>query len=71
VAIILPFGVLDVLSSALGVQPWMLWTGAVGFVQHTQNVALGEVIAFLPEPMLIWLLVALVKTRHYPRGTNV
>jgi hypothetical protein len=60
-ALSLPFGVIDVLSSALGVQPWVLWTGAAGIVQHIQNAALGEVIAFLPEPMLLWLLVALVR----------
>lgn len=61
-ALSLPFGVLDVLSSALGVEPWMFWTGAAGVVQHIQNAALGEIIAFLPEPMLIWLLFALLKT---------
>lgn len=55
----LPFGVLDVLSSSLGVEPWFLWTGATGIIQHIQNAGIGEIIAFAPEPMLIWLLVAL------------
>jgi hypothetical protein len=55
----LPFGVLDVLSSALGIQPWFLWTGATGFTANLQNVALGEFVAFMPEPMLIWLLIGL------------
>lgn len=57
----LPFGVVDVLSSSLGIQPWMLWTGAAGVMQHIQNTALGEAIAFAPEPMILWLIVALVR----------
>ena len=56
-----PFGAIDVLSSALGIQPWMLWTGAAGLLQHLQNAALGEMIAFLPEPMILWLVIALVR----------
>jgi hypothetical protein len=58
----LPFGVLDVLSSALGIQPWFLWTGATGLIANLQNVALGEFVAFMPEPMLIWLLIGLRNT---------
>jgi len=55
----LPFGVFDVLSSAIGVRSWFLWTGAQGVIQHTQNTLLAEGIAFLPEPMIIWLFLAL------------
>lgn len=55
----LPLGVLDVFSSAVGVDPFMSWTGAAGLVRHVQNTGLAEVVAFLPEPMLFWLLRAL------------
>lgn len=56
----LPFGVFDVLSSAVGVAPYFLWTGAAGIWIHIQNVGLAEAIGFLPEPMLLVLVVALV-----------
>lgn len=56
----LPFGIFDVLSSAVGVAPYFLWTGAVDLVAHVQNVALAEAIGFLPEPMLYVLVIALV-----------
>jgi hypothetical protein len=56
----LPFGVFDVLSSAVGVAPYFLWTGAAGVLVHVQNVALAEAIGFLPEPMIYVLIVALV-----------
>lgn len=56
----LPFGIFDVLSSAVGVAPYFVWTGAAGIVAHVQNVALAECIGFLPEPMLFVLVVALV-----------
>jgi hypothetical protein len=56
----LPFGIFDVLSSAVGVAPYFVWTGAAGIVAHVQNVALAEAIGFLPEPMLLVLVVALV-----------
>lgn len=55
----LPFGVFDVLSSAVGVAPYFVWTGAAGVLAHVQNVALAECIGFLPEPMLVVLSVAL------------
>lgn len=54
------FGVFDVLSSAVGVAPYFGWTGAAGTLAHVQNVALAEVIGFLPEPMIYILIVALV-----------
>ena len=56
----LPFGIFDVLSSAVGVAPYFVWTGAAGIWAHVQNVALAEAIGFLPEPMLFVLVVALV-----------
>lgn len=56
----LPFGIFDVLSSAIGVAPYFTWTGAVNLVAHIQNVALAEAIGFLPEPMIFVLVVALV-----------
>lgn len=59
-ALALPFGVFDVLSSAIGVAPYMAWTGATGLLAHVQNTALGELIAFTPEPMIVWLSIALI-----------
>lgn len=56
----LPFGVFDVLSSAVGVAPYFVWTSAIGVVAHLQNVVLAEAIGFLPEPMIYVLIVALV-----------
>lgn len=56
----LPFGIFDVLSSAVGVAPYFLWTGLAGTLAHVQNVALAECIGFLPEPMIYILIVALV-----------
>lgn len=61
----LPFGVLDVLSSALGIAPLLVWTGARGGIAVVQNVGLAEVLAFAPEPMLVLLLTAL---RNVLRG---
>lgn len=61
----LPFGVVDVLSSTIGVAPFFAWTGASGAVAHVQNTGLAELVAFLPEPMLVWLIVAL---RNVLRG---
>lgn len=61
----LPFGVFDVFSSAVGLGPWFVWTGAAGVAAHVQNTALAELVAFLPEPMILWLLVAL---RNVLRG---
>jgi hypothetical protein len=55
----LPFGVFDVLSSAVGVAPYFAWTGLTGIQAHGQNVLLAELIGFLPEQMIMWLLVTL------------
>lgn len=55
----LPFGIFDVFSSAVGIGPYFVWTGAAGVVAHVQNVTLAEAVGFLPEPMIFVLLVAL------------
>lgn len=56
----LPFGVGDVLSSAIGVAPYFLWTGASGFYAHAQNTAIAEFVSVAPERMIVLLCVALV-----------
>lgn len=53
----LPFGVFDVLSSAVGIAPWLVWTGAEGSFAHLLSVIIAEVIGFLPERMIMWLAV--------------
>lgn len=53
----LPFGIFDVLSSAVGVAPWLAWTGAAGAGANLQNVIIAEAIGFLPERMIMWLFV--------------
>lgn len=55
----LPFGIFDVLSSAVGIGPWLAWTGATGTAAHVQNVIAAELIGFLPERMIMWLVVVL------------
>jgi hypothetical protein len=57
----LPFGVFDVLSSAIGMEPYMLWTGMIAPTSHVQNTVLAELVAFLPERMIWYLLIALLK----------
>ncbi|MBK9943661.1 MAG: hypothetical protein IPP13_18800 [Kouleothrix sp.] len=61
----LPFGVFDVLSSAVGVAPWLSWTGAAGVPAHIQNTFAAEIIGFLPERMIMWLLLV---ARNVLRG---
>lgn len=58
----LPFGAFDVYSSAYGLSSWMEWTKLEGIAAHVQNVGLGEILAFMPEPMIFFLLVLLVRT---------
>lgn len=53
----LPFGIFDVLSSTVGVGPWLSWTGATGAGANIQNVIAAEIIGFLPEQMIMWLVV--------------
>ena len=61
----MPFGIFDVLSSAVGVSTWLGWTGATGVLAHVQNVVAAEIIGFLPERMLLYLAVVL---RNVIRG---
>jgi len=56
----LPFGVLDVLSSAIGITPHMLWLNVIGLELDTWRTLGGLLVAFLPEPMILWLWIALV-----------
>ncbi|MBL0830564.1 hypothetical protein JK320_25440 [Klebsiella pneumoniae] len=58
-ALSLPFALADVLSSALGVAPYFLWTGATGFYAHAQNTAIAEFVSVAPERMIVLLFVAL------------
>lgn len=55
----LPFGMFDVYSSAAGMASWMEWTRLSGLPAAAQNTLLGEALAFLPEPMLFWLITLL------------
>lgn len=55
----LPFGVYDVLSSATGMESYMLWTGVAPPASYGQNTLLAELVAFLPERMIWFLLVAM------------
>ncbi len=61
----LPFGIFDTLSSAVGVAPYTTWIATTGIQTHVLNVVLAEIIGFLPEQMIMWLLVAL---RNVVRG---
>jgi hypothetical protein len=56
----LPFGVLDVLSSAIGVTPYLAWSGFTGIELDTFRTMAGLLVAFLPERMLFFLVLALV-----------
>lgn len=56
-AMSLPFGVFDVLSSAVGIAPWLAWTGLTGDAANVQNVIAAEIIGFLPERMIMWLAI--------------
>lgn len=61
-AIVLPFGTIDTLTSALGFMEWGLALGLpVGLSLHVGSTLLAEIIAFLPEPMLVWLTAALLR----------
>lgn len=55
----LPFGVYDVLSSASSMEPYMLWTGVEVPASYGQNTLLAELVAFLPERMIWYLLLAM------------
>lgn len=59
ILISVPFGVLDVYSGALGIQFWLEWTGLEGIAMYVQNTLLAMAVAFLPERMIVWLLIGL------------
>lgn len=61
-AIVLPFGIADTLTSTLGFLEWALALGLpIGLSLSIGVTLLAEVIAFLPEPMLVWLGAALLR----------
>ena len=58
-AVVLPFGLADTFTSALGLLGWGLTLGLpVGLPLSVGATLLAEAIAFVPEPMLIWLALA-------------
>jgi hypothetical protein len=60
-AIVLPFGVFDTGSSALG---FLVWADGLGLAWTTTTISvstlLAEAIAFIPEPALFWLALAFI-----------
>jgi hypothetical protein len=60
--IVLAVGTGDTLSSALGLTAWGLALGLPdGLFLTIGSTLLAEMIAFLPEPMLVWIIAALVR----------
>lgn len=58
-AVVLPFGLIDTGTSALGLLGWGLMLGLPGGLALNIGVTLiAEAIAFVPEPMLVWLVLA-------------
>lgn len=57
----LPFGVLDVLSSAIGITPYLAWSGMQGIDFDSLRTLGGLVVAFLPERMIMYTFLALMK----------
>jgi hypothetical protein len=61
-AIVLPIGIFDTLTSALGFVEWGLALGFSLRLSLYVGTTVGAlVIAFLPEPMLVWLTAALLR----------
>lgn len=61
-AIVLPIGVFDTLTSALGLLEWGLALGLPLGLSLIIGATIGALlIAFLPEPMLVWLTAALLR----------
>lgn len=58
----LPFGIFDVYSSAVAIASLLGGMGIAGLLQSALSTILGEVLAFLPEPMLLWLVVLIHRT---------
>jgi hypothetical protein len=58
-AVVLPFGLVDTSTSALGLLSWGLMLGLpVGLGLNIGATLIAEAIAFVPEPMLVWLVLA-------------
>lgn len=58
-AVVLPFGLVDTCTSALGLLGWGLTLGLpLGLGLSIAATLLAEAIAFVPEPMLVWLALA-------------
>lgn len=58
-AVVLPFGLVDTGTSALGLLAWGLALGLpMGLSLSIGVTVLAEAIAFVPEPMLVWLVLA-------------
>lgn len=58
-AVVLPFGLVDTFTSALGLLSWGLALGVpMGLSLSIGVTILAEAIAFVPEPMLVWLVLA-------------
>ena len=58
--IVLPFGIIDTGTSALGLLEWGLALGLpLALSLQVGATLLALMIAFLPEPMLVWLTAAL------------
>lgn len=55
----LPFGIFDVLSSAVGIAPFLAFLPTAGGWVYLQNTIAAQIIGFLPEQMILWLIVAL------------
>lgn len=58
-AVVLPFGLADTCTSAIGLASWGLGLGVpAGLALSVGATLLAEAIAFVPEPMMVWLLLA-------------
>jgi hypothetical protein len=64
-AVVLPFGLVDTGTSALGLLGWGLALGLpLGLSLSIGVTVLAEIIAFVPEPMLVWLVLAFRQVLH-------
>ena len=58
-AVVLPFGLADTGTSAIGLLQWGLALGLpIGLSLSIGVTVVAELIAFVPEPMLVWLALA-------------
>jgi hypothetical protein len=61
IVLTLPFGVLDVLSSAIGITAWLEPLRLEGLQLDLVRTLAGLLVAFLPERMLYYLSLALAR----------